>query len=807
MRVPYNWLKEYVEVDLSPHDLADRMTMAGIAVDTVHYLAEGLERVIVGEIVDIQNHPNADKLVVCRVDVGQEAPLQIVTGAPNVAVGQRVPVALPGAQLPSGLKISTTSLRGVESQGMLCSAEELELDWQGLPGHEEGILILDGRAPVGESVAKVLGLDDYVLELDLTPNRADCLSIVNVAREVAAITGARLKLPEIVVEEIKGDISSMASVEIEDKNLCGRYIARIFTDIRIEPSPLWMQQRLHSAGVRPINNIVDITNYVMLELGQPLHAFDYDTLEGRRIIVRRARKGEKIVTLDQVERNLDPEMLVIADALHPVALAGVMGGLETEVTERTQNILLEAAHFNPTSIRRTSRKLGLRSEASMRFEKGVNIDGTLLAANRAAQLVNQLGAGKVVRGVIDCYETPAVPVSINLRVSRVNKVLGTELDREAVANILARLHFQVVPVNDDILKVDIPTYRLDVTREIDLVEEVARIYGYDQIPLTLPQGATAETKKNKLQKTEEKIRQVLADCGLMEVITYSFTSPKVFDRIRLPEEDPLRKVVRLRNPLSEEQSVMRTTLLPGLLETAQRNVSRNNRNMAIYEVGHVFIPKEEGKLPEERLKAAALVMGQRPRGWNWPAQELDFFYLKGVLEELLEQLGISAWNLVRTTHPALHPGRTAEIRFNGETAGFMGEVHPDVQENYELPRRTCVFELDLVLLDRYSTDKKKYVPLPKFPAVERDLAVVVPEEVPVKEVEERIVQSGGDLLKAVRLFDVYRGEQIKPGYKSLAYSLLYQSPDRTLKDEEVNELHHKIIEALVDAVGAQLRVD
>ncbi|NLC07612.1 MAG: phenylalanine--tRNA ligase subunit beta [Syntrophomonadaceae bacterium] len=654
-----------------------------------------------------------------------------------------------------------------------------------------------------------LSTQEVVLELELTPNRADCLSLFNVAREVAAVTGEKLHLPEVIVPETEERIEDLAGVEIEAPALCDRYLARVIRNIRIAPSPLWMQERLQAAGIRPINNIVDITNYVMLETGQPLHAFDYDTLTDHQIIVRQARPGETLNTLDKTKRELTQEMLVIADSQRPVALAGVMGGLETEVTERTQTVLLESAHFDRVSIRRTSRQLGLRSESSIRFEKGTDIEGVVLGANRAAQLMAELGAGQPVAGVIDRHLNPRQPHSISLRISRTNSLLGTDLSQSEVINLLDRLQLKLVIKDHDSVVVEVPSYRGDLEREEDLIEEIARLHGYDRIPITLPSGTTTQGMKTTRQKAVDRTRDLLTACGLTEVVTFSMVSPRVFDRIGLAADDPLRRVMVLANPLNEEQSVLRTTLIPNLLEVAARNYNRRVTDVAVFELGRVFLPAEDGNpgvLPDEKLYVAGLTMGDLLPGWSASPQPMDFFYLKGVVEELLTGLGIKdcAWQAA-TLRPTFHPGRSAEIYGAGELLGLIAEIHPDVLEEYGLPKRTWVFELNLDQVLAVMSPVKSYSPLSRYPSVQRDLALIIPESLPAAKVETKIWESGQPLLHQVTLFDVYQGKPIPEGYRSLAYSLIYQASDRTLTDEEVNERHQLVRDTLSREMGVELR--
>lgn len=809
MRVSYNWLKKYVDLQLSPEELADKLTMAGLEVDSVEYLAEGIDKVVVGKILKVDPHPNADKLVVCSVDVGTpeggEGPLQIITGATNVAAGQLVPVAVVGATLPGEFKIRRANFRGLPSYGMLCSADELKLNPALVsPEDREGIMILGPDAEIGMPVATYLGLDDYVIEIELTPNRADCLSMINVAREVAAITGSQLRLPSLDLNRMEGGLP--CSVEIAADDLCSRYIALMIEDIQLGPSPRWMQQCLLAAGMRPINNVVDVTNFVMLETGQPLHAFDYDTLHGRKIIVRRARPDEKIVSLDGVLRHLDPEMLVIADEDRSVGIAGVMGGLDTEVTGATKTVLLESAHFDNGSIRKTARKLGLRSEASSRFEKGVNREGALFAALRAVQLMEEMGAGKGKMGIVDVYPHPWKSPEITLRTKRTNQILGTNFTTEEIKSLINKLDFTVVEEDEDSIRYLIPSYRQDITREIDLIEEVARLYGYNNIPLTLPKSEMSPEQKTPLQALHDTVVDQAAALGLREIVSYSFINPQSFDKLNLPEEHPWRQVVRIANPLTEEQSVMRTSLLPGLLGTAERNFSRRQTALSLFEVGRVFIPAPSEPLPQEKLQLGLLISGQFKPGWSWPVQELDFYHIKGIMEHLIEQvLGTDFSFRPITGKPYLHPGRGAEILYRDQVIGELGELHPDVQENYGFTQRVYIGYLDLETIVALDKKEVRFTPIPRFPSVDRHMAVLLPEEVSSDKVIQIIRELGGSLVVGYELFDVYRGPQIPAGWKSLAYGITYQDAERTLTDEEVNHLHEKIKEAIKEQLGADFR--
>ncbi len=808
MRVSWKWLNELVDIKMKPEELAQIMTMSGIAVEGIEYLNKGVEGVKVGLIQEVYPHPQADKLSVCKVSIG-DAILTIVTGASNVEAGQKVPVAVPGALLP-GKKIERAAFRGLVSEGMLCSADELGMDGDKFPPEQrDGILILSEDCPLGADVVPLLGLDDIVLELELTPNRADCLSMLNVAREVAALTGGRLMLPEIDKSRVNQACEALIKIDIQDKDLCKRYVGRVIENVQIQESPLWLKQRLLAAGIRSINNIVDITNYVMLEMGQPLHAFDYDNITDKIIIVRRAAAGEEIITLDGQKRTLSAEMLVIADAHKPVAIAGVMGGLESEVTAQTKTILLEAAYFHGPSIRRTSNALALRSEASLRFEKGVDLEQVALAADRACQLMVQLGAGVPVEGHVDCYPNPQERYPIRLRLDRVNSILGTQLGEAETEKILQALNITILDKDLEGWHVFTPSYRRDLELEIDLIEEIARIHGYDKIPTTLPYGATTQGAKNAQQKLHDRISDIMVGQGLSEIITYSFINPRHLDWLRLPPGHELRQTVIIRNPLSEEQGIMRTTILPGLLETVKRNINKRNKNLKLFELGKVYFSAgfpQERELPQEKWVLGAACTGKKEKTWAYGEENYDFFYLKGVVENIFTIIGVQGFTFVKNEdNPSLHPGRSANIIAGGKHVGFIGEIHPLVLEKYGIERRVAVFSIYLDDLADLVSEEVRYQPVPRFPAVTRDLAIVVPETVEAGEVLAVIKDKGGILLSSISLFDVYRGQQIREGYKSLAFSLTWQAEDRTLTDEEVDKLHQEIEMALAQELGADLR--
>ncbi|MEG6520813.1 phenylalanine--tRNA ligase subunit beta [Desulfotomaculum sp. 1211_IL3151] len=805
MRVSYQWLKDYVDIQISPRELADKLTLSGLAVDVVEELGAEIENVVTGRIEKIERHPNADKLVVCQVDVGQGEPLQIVTGATNVGEGHIIPVALEGAKLAKGLQIKRSKLRGVESRGMLCSGQELGMESKLMSSDmANGILILPEDVTIGLDAKEVLGLYDSVLELDLTPNRGDALSMIGVARDVAALLNTELKIPVPKVEENQENINDLAKIEIEDPDLCRRYVGRVIKGIKVGASPIWLQNRLRAAGVRPISNVVDVTNYVMLEMGQPLHAFDYDKLANHHIIVRRAKENEKIVSLDGVERTLNPEMLAITDASGPVAVAGVMGGLDSEVTDATVNLLIESAYFHPINVRRTSKALGLRSESSVRFEKGIDVNGCRRVADRAVQLIQQLAGGSIVAGTIDQFPNPIAEKTILLRPSRVNWVLGVEIPKQEIFRIMESLQFRVQEQGDDLL-VTVPTFRPDIFGEWDLIEEVARMHGFNQIPETLPFGASTQGVRTPEQQMNWDIRNIMISCGFYEVVTYSFVHPRVFDLMNLPQDSKFRNAMKLQNPLSEEQSVMRTVLVPSLLEALQKNLNRRAQSGAIFEISRVFYPQEGQPLPEEVPVLAAVAYGNTQKIWNQPARPMDFFFMKGVVEQLLEGLGVQNITFSRHQDPSFHPGRCAKIEANGQILGVVGELHPNVIENYELPGRAVAMKLDLQALAQTNRPVKQYHGLPKFPIVERDLAVLVQQEVLAADMLAIIQKAAGSLLQETEIFDIYQGSQVPEGYKSVAFAMKFQAPDRTLTDEEINDKMQRIIKSLTAQTGAELR--
>jgi len=812
MKASYKWLSDYVDMTgCTAAELAEKLTRSGVEVDEVENLNKGVEGVVVGYVAAKEKHPDADKLNVCTVDVGGAAPLQIVCGAKNVAAGQKVPVALIGAKLPDGLQIKRAKLRGVESQGMICSARELGLNDKLLPKEiQEGILVLPEETPVGVSALDVLNIDDEVLELDLTPNRSDCLSMIGTAYEVAAILGREVKLPdprEGLVEE-EPAAGSLLAVSISAPEACDRYLARVIEGVKIGPSPLWMQNRLMAAGVRPINNVVDITNYVMLEYGQPLHAFDADKLAGGRIDVRFAAEGEKLVTLDGSERELSPSMLLIADGEQPIAIAGVMGGANSEVTADTVRIALESAKFSGSSVRRTSRQLGLRSEASLRFEKEVNPEALAAALDRAASLMCRYAGGRAKAGAAEAVAREPQPTVVNLPLAKVNGHLGTSLTAEEVRGVLDRLHFAYEAAGDT-FRVSVPGRRGDITRDVDLIEEVARLHVYDNIPTTLMNGVTTPGSLTPAQKIRRAVRGLMAESGLNEVITYSFTHPTA--SARFPGAYADAKPIPLAMPMSEERSVLRTSLIPGLLAAAEYNNNRNQADIALFEIGKVFVTDEAPltRQPYEKQLLSALLIGSRTAPhWQVKPEKVDFYDIKGLLEKLTEALGIAGVVYRASSAQGWHPGRTANVlvaQADGEEIfiGRIGQLHPELAG--DLPGEAYLLELELDTLIGLAGPTVEYRTLPRYPAVSRDLAVVVGRNVPVGELLAATRSAAGPLLEASDVFDIYTGERLGEDRKSVALSLVYRHPERTLTDEEVTLAHGKVLAALEQTFAAELR--
>ncbi len=800
MRVSIEWLREFVDFECTADELAEMLTMAGLEVGAVEPAGQEFDGIVVGRISRMEPHPAAERLAICHVAVGGDT-LPIMCSAPNLSVGARVPVALPGITLPTGANVEEAVLHGTRSRGMLCSQEEL-----GFQEHYYGIFLLPDEVEIGSPIADALGWRDTILEFDLTPNRPDCLSIMGIAREVAAITGGNFHPKNIGVTEEGPDISSLTSVTIEEPELCPRYAARVIQGVQVGPAPLGMQRRLITAGMRPLSNVIDVTNYVMWELGHPLHAFEYEMLDEHRIVVRRAAAGEVLRTLDGVPRELTSEMLVIADASRSVALAGIMGGADSEVTEGTRTVLLECAYFNPTSIRRTAKALGMHTEASHRFERGADPEGPISAIGRAIELMREVAGGTVARGIADEYPNRVPIRNVELRVQCTSKVLGVELPKEDIVHYLTRLQLPVREKSKDVLEVEVPSYRVDLEREIDLIEEVARLHGYQQIPVELPAQNPSTTLADPQRQWEIRIKELFASIGFSEVITYSFISEKLLERLGLLEAAPSRKLLRLRNALSAEWEVMRPLLVPSILETVALNMHRNVFDQRLFEVSRVFIPAEEGQVPEERRHLAGALCGRREsRVWN-EGLMLDLFDVKGCLELLFERLrALPREYLPAVSSPFLDGPESFQIAMNGTSVGEAGLVHPSFAELFGIIRPVYVFELDLERIFHLRLPPVTFKNIPRFPSSSRDIAVVVDRAVAAEDVRRSIEESGVQYLEGVILFDVYEGSPIPPGKKSLAFTLTYRSPDRTLTDDEVNAIHSTIPELLSERYGASLR--
>jgi len=801
MKVSLNWLRDYVEIRMGVNELINLLTMVGLEVEEAISTGEGFEKIVVAEICSIQRHPNAERLSLVEVRTDQER-FSIVCGATNIREGQKVPLALIGAKLPNGVEIKKSKIRGESSEGMLCS--EIEL---GLGQDATGILILDPDVPVGVNLGEALGLKDTILDISITPNRPDCLCMIGVAREIAALTHQRVRYPLPSLSKQGEEIHQRTSVTILDPDLCPRYVARLIEGVKIGPSPYWMRNRLEKVGIRSINNVVDVTNFIMMECGQPLHAFDFELLEEGRIVVRRAQESEGFVTLDGVKRVLDGEMLMICDGVKPVAIAGVMGGLNSEIKEDTKVVLLESAYFNPMSNRRTSKKLGLETEAAFRFGRGVDYGGCLSAADRAAQLIQELAEGRVVEGVVDAYPVPIQPTPIRLSVRKVHQVLGIEVTAESVKTYLEDLELDVHKVNEDVMIVTPPPFRGDLEREIDLIEEVARMDGYEKIPLTLPKGPPSSVERSREFLLERKIIDLLIHHGYHEVITYSFTSPASLDLIGLASDDSRRRFLRILNPLAEDSSVMRTSLIPGLLETARYNLSRKNSNLKFFELRKVFFPQQGERLPREVKYLAGFAIGmERDLHWAFSPRPIDFYDIKGCIEDLFEALQIKGIKFSRVDDiPYLHPGKASKVSYGEEVFGFLGEVHPQVLGHYEIHGKAYLFEIDFEQIVIHAKEREPFRPLQKFPAIYRDLSVMVDDTLEVGKLREAIWDLKHPFIDEVNLFDVYRGAPIPEGKKGISYRIRYQANDRTLTDEEVNHIHEKVISLLKEFFRAELR--
>lgn len=810
MQVSIKWLKDYVEIDEPAEKIADRLTMAGVPVERIVRADEGLEKVITGRIEKITPHPDSDHLLVCQLNIGSAELTQIVTGASNVREGHIVPVAAVGAVLPGGKKISKGKLRGILSNGMMCSAGELAIDTEGLPDEQvNGIYILPPDTPVGVPAAQVLGLDDVILEFELTANRADCFSVIGIAREVAALTGKSLRMPTIKVKETAGvRAADLVSIHIDDEELCRRFSARVLRDVKVAPTPAWMVDRLRGAGIRSINNVVDVTNFVMLELGQPLHAYDYDRIAGHTLTARHARAGEQLHTLDDSNRIAVGDELVIADSEKPAGLAGIMGGLDSEVTDKTTTVVLEAASFHGPTIRRTARRIGLRSEASGRFERGVDETETIRAVTRAAQLLTEMDACTVAEGAIDVNPTPRVPTVLTFRARTVAERIGANIPGEWMASALRSLGFIVEEEGIETYRVVVPSWRGDVTLMEDISEEVARLYGFDNIASKMPSGAVLQGSVSEMQAFVDTMRETLASLGMTEELSFSFTSAAALDKLCVPEDSMLRRAIPIMNPLMEEYPLVRTTLLTSILENAARNVARRNLDLRLFDIAPVFFPRAlpVTELVEEKRKVAGLLTGRRnPIAWDTDNAMVDFYDAKGVLERFLSAIGVQKYTVERGEHFAMHPGKTAFFKKGRDVIAILGEIHPTVAANFGIGQSVYVFEMDAETLLRYRKKKAAIKPLPKYPASTRDLAILVDAGLTTAEIERVIAKKGGSYFRGATLFDVYEGKQVGEGKKSMAFHLHFQSDDKTLTDEEVDAAFAAILQAAEEQLHAQLR--
>lgn len=804
MNTSLKWIKDLVPgLDCTPQEYMDAMTLSGSKVEGYENMDEDLDKIVIGQVKSIEKHPDADKLVICQVDIGTET-IQIVTGAPNVTEGCKVPVVLDGGKVAGGhdgskteggIKIKKGKLRGVESNGMMCSIEELGSNRDMFPlAPENGLYILPEDAPVGESAISYLGLDDTVVEYEITSNRVDCFSILGIAREAAATFGKEFVSPVVTETGNNEDVNDYIKVSVKDDKLCSRYTARVVKNIRIAPSPEWMQCRLRAQGIRPINNIVDITNYVMEEYGQPMHAYDLDTIEDREIVVRRAAKGEQFVTLDGQERTLDDSVLMICDGRKAIGIAGIMGGENSMITDNVKTMLFEAACFDGTNIRLSGRKIGLRTDASAKFEKGLDPNTAIEAMNRACQLIEELGAGEVVGGVVDVYPNAKGDKRIPFEPEKYNKLLGTDIAKETMLAYFSKINLGYDPASNEVI---VPSWRQDLECDADLAEEVARFFGYDKIPTTLPSGEATTGKLTFKLRIEAVAREIAEFCGFSQGMTYSFESPKVYDKLLLPQDSPLRKAVVISNPLGEDFSIMRTVSLNGMLTSLSTNFNRRNKNVRLYELGNIYLPKQVPvtELPEERMQFTLGMYG-----------EGDFFTMKGVIEEFLYKAGMKLKPEYdpEAGKPFLHPGRQANVVYDGTVIGYLGEVHPTVAANYAIKERVYVAVLDMPEIVSHASFDHKYEGIAKFPAAARDISMVVPKKVLAGDIEKIFDEKGGQFLEKYDLFDIYEGAQIKPGYKSIAYSLSFRAKDRNLEDADITGAMDRIVKAL-EHVGAELR--
>ncbi len=804
MNTSLSWIKAYVpDLDCTAQEYTDAMTLTGTKVEGFERLDKNLDKIVIGQIEKIEKHPDADKLIICQVNIGTET-IQIVTGAPNVKEGDKVPVVLDGGSVAGGhdgkmaedgIKIKKGKLRGIESNGMMCSIEELGSSRDMYPeAPEYGIYIFPEDAVVGESAVKALGLDDVVFEYEITSNRVDCYSVVGIAREAAATFRKPFCPPVVTATGNNEDVHDYVKVTVQDPELCPRYTARVVKNIKIAPSPVWLQRRLASCGIRPINNIVDITNYVMEEYGQPMHAYDYDTIAGHEIVVRRAGKDEKFVTLDGQERTMDENVLMICDGEKAIGIAGIMGGENSMITDDVKTMMFEAACFDGTNIRLSSKRVGLRTDASGKFEKGLDPNNAQAAIDRACQLIEEFGAGEVVGGMVDVYSKKKEPVRVVFEPEKINALLGTDISREEMLKYFDKIELAYDEATNEIVA---PTFRHDIFRTADLAEEVARFYGYDNIPTTLPKGEATTGKLPFYLRVEETARDIAEFCGFSQGYSYSFESPKVFDKLLIPQDDQLRQAISISNPLGEDFSIMRTISLNGMLNSLAFNYNHRNKNVKLYELGNVYLPKALPltELPDERMQ---FTLGMYGDG--------DFFTMKGVVEEFFEKVGLRkpAKYDPNAGKPYLHPGRQANIIYEGTVVGYIGEVHPAVADNYGIGERTYVAVLDMKNIVSFATYDRKFEGIARFPAVTRDLSMVVPKQILAGQIEEMIAQRGGKHLESYHLFDLYEGAQIEKGYKSMAYSITFRAKDKTLEESDIASAMKKILNGL-ESMGIVLR--
>ena len=805
MNTSLSWIKAYVpDLDVTAQEYTDAMTLSGTKVEGYEKMDADLDKIIIGQIEKIEKHPDADKLIICQVNVGTET-VQIVTGAPNVKEGDKVPVVLdggrvagghePGQRVAGGIKIKKGKLRGVESCGMMCSIEELGSNRDMYPeAPEYGIYIFDDDAVVGESAIKALGLDDVVVEYEVTSNRVDCFSVIGIAREAAATFGKEFYPPVVTPTGNEEDVNDYIKVTVKDTELCPRYCARVVKNIKIGPSPKWMQRRLASVGIRPINNLVDITNYVMEEYGQPMHAYDLDTIEDREIIVRTAAKGEKFTTLDGQEREMDESVLMICDGKKSIGIAGIMGGENSMITDDVHTMLFEAACFDGTNIRKSSKKIGLRTDASGKFEKGLDPNNAQAAIDRACQLVEEMGAGEVVGGMVDVYGKKKEPVRVPFDQEKINSLLGTNISKEEMIGYFKKIDLEYDEETNEVIA---PTFRHDLFRIADLAEEVARFYGYDNIPTTLPKGEATTGKLSFKLRIEQVARDIAEFCGFSQGMTYSFESPKVYEKLRIPEDSVLRQAIEIKNPLGEDYSIMRTSSINGMLTSLSTNYNRRNKDVRLYELANIYLPKALPltELPEERVQFTLGMYG-----------EGDFFTMKGVVEEFFDKVGMHKKETYdpNAGKPFLHPGRQANIIYDGVVVGYLGEVHPDVADAYGIGTRAYIAVIDMPEIVARATFDRKYSGIARFPAVTRDISMVMPKEILVGQIEHVIEKKGGAYLESYSLFDIYEGAQIKAGYKSVAYSIVFRAKDKTLEEADITAAMDRILKAL-EEMGIELR--